>query len=99
MTNSAGSLWRKSSWSDNQGGCVTVANLGSHCAVKDSKDLDGEGFVVSKEAWRAFVAAVKRGEFESSAGRAAHCRHVPPLLHRSALDGVQERRPGIRREG
>ncbi|MDA0636114.1 DUF397 domain-containing protein [Nonomuraea sp. MCN248] len=53
--------WRKSSWSDDGAGCVTVAYLGTSCAVKDSRTA-GPYFVVSIDSWRAFVAGVKRGE-------------------------------------
>ncbi|GAA3009584.1 DUF397 domain-containing protein [Streptosporangium longisporum] len=79
VNESVDSLWRKSSWSDGQGACVAVANLGSHCAVKDTKDPHEACFVVSTNSWEAFVAAVKRGEFDNQVGRAARRRHVPPL--------------------
>ncbi|MGN9836643.1 DUF397 domain-containing protein [Nonomuraea sp. H19] len=54
--------WHKSTWSNEQGGCVSVANLGLHCAVRDSKNVD-RYFVVSLSSWRAFVTGVKEGKF------------------------------------
>lgn len=54
--------WRKSTRSDSQGSCVSVANLGTYCAVRDSKNID-RYFIVSLSSWRAFVAMVKCGEF------------------------------------
>ncbi|MFI6322722.1 DUF397 domain-containing protein [Nonomuraea sp. NPDC050556] len=57
------SAWRKSTWSDGSGGgCVSVADLGDHCAVRDSVN-PGPYFVVSKRSWRAFVAMVRQGAF------------------------------------
>lgn len=63
MNDSAEFSWRKSTWSEGGGGgCVSVAHLGDRCAVMDSR-TPGPYFVVSMTSWRAFVAAVKRGEF------------------------------------
>ncbi|MEU7916151.1 DUF397 domain-containing protein [Microbispora bryophytorum] len=63
MSDSAEFSWHKSTWSDNGGGgCVSVANLGDRCAIRDSRTA-GPYFVVSMISWRAFVAAIKRGEF------------------------------------
>jgi hypothetical protein len=58
----AGASWHKSTRSDSQGGCVSVADLGTYCAVRDSKNID-QYFVVPMSSWRAFVADVKRGRF------------------------------------
>ncbi|MFI9783858.1 DUF397 domain-containing protein [Kitasatospora sp. NPDC051984] len=57
------SKWRKSSYSDGDGGnCIEVddANPGM---VRDSKDPDGPRLTFSAEVWQAFVAKVKAGQF------------------------------------
>jgi uncharacterized protein DUF397 len=56
-------VWRTSSRSGGNGGqCVEVArNLPAIVAVRDSKDPGGAPLVVSRTAWAAFLAAVKRG--------------------------------------
>ncbi|GAA3444484.1 DUF397 domain-containing protein [Planomonospora venezuelensis] len=64
----AQAAWKKSAQSDQQGGCVSVANLGTHCAIRDSKN-PGRWFLVSLPSWRAFVAGVKRGEFAPEGSR------------------------------
>jgi hypothetical protein len=57
--------WRKASFSSTNGGnCVEVArNLPGAVAVRDSKHPDGPALVVTPEAWDAFCAGVKRGDF------------------------------------
>ncbi|MFF2013994.1 DUF397 domain-containing protein [Streptomyces sp. NPDC058195] len=52
--------WRKSTYSDGNGGaCVEVAD-GFHgvVPVRDSKVADGPAVVVSAPAWEAFVSAL-----------------------------------------
>jgi hypothetical protein len=58
-------VWRKSSYSGNNGGnCVEVArNLPGVVAVRDSKDPDGPKLAFTPGQWRAFAAAIKAGEF------------------------------------
>jgi Domain of unknown function (DUF397) len=57
--------WRKSSYSNGDGGeCVEVAE--GHAGivpVRDSKDPHGPALVFSTDGWAAFVTAVKGGEF------------------------------------
>jgi hypothetical protein len=57
--------WRKSTYSDGDGGnCVEVAdNLPGVIPVRDSKDPQGPALAFSPAAWTAFVAATARGEF------------------------------------
>jgi len=61
-----GAVWRKSSYSGNNGGnCVEVArNMPEIVAVRDSKDPQGPRLVFTPDEWRTFAAAVKAGEFE-----------------------------------
>ncbi|MFD7729169.1 DUF397 domain-containing protein [Kitasatospora phosalacinea] len=56
------STWRKSSYSDGNGGeCVEVddANPGT---VRDSKDPDGPRLTFTTRAWQAFVTGLKTGD-------------------------------------
>jgi hypothetical protein len=58
--------WRKSSYSNGNGGdCVEVADgFGAVVPVRDSKDPQGPALVFSAEAWASsFVGAVRGGEF------------------------------------
>ncbi|MFI6447961.1 DUF397 domain-containing protein [Kitasatospora sp. NPDC050543] len=55
--------WRKSSYTNGDGGnCVEVddANPGR---VRDSKDPDGPSLDFTPAAWQAFVTATATGEF------------------------------------
>jgi Domain of unknown function (DUF397) len=58
-------IWRKSSYSGSNGGnCVEVADsLPGVVAVRDSKDPGGPVLAFAPDAWRAFMAAIKAGEF------------------------------------
>ncbi|MFI0894973.1 DUF397 domain-containing protein [Streptomyces sp. NPDC020983] len=57
--------WRKSSYSNGDGGeCVEVADgLTGVVPVRDSKDPEGPALLFGADAWVAFVGAVKAGEF------------------------------------
>ncbi|WP_157252399.1 DUF397 domain-containing protein [Nonomuraea typhae] len=55
--------WRTSTYSNTQGGCVSVANLGAYCAVRDSKNVE-QRFTVSRDSWNAFIEALKRREIQ-----------------------------------
>jgi hypothetical protein len=56
--------WRTSAYSGGNGSCVEVAsNLPGIVAVRDSKDREGPKLAVSRPAWSALVAGIKRGEF------------------------------------
>jgi hypothetical protein len=61
-----GAVWRKSSYSGNNGGnCVEVArNMPDAVAVRDSKDPEGLRLVFTPDEWRVFVAGIKAGEFD-----------------------------------
>ncbi|WP_329494609.1 Scr1 family TA system antitoxin-like transcriptional regulator [Kitasatospora herbaricolor] len=60
--------WRKSTYSDNNGGaCVEVADdFPGLVPVRDSKDPDGPALVFRAEAWSSFVDAVKTGGFPAA---------------------------------
>ncbi|AEW95749.1 MULTISPECIES: DUF397 domain-containing protein [Streptomycetaceae] len=54
--------WFKSSYSNGTGGnCVEVADSHGPVAVRDSKDPNGPVLTFSRQAWDAFVAAVRGG--------------------------------------
>ncbi|MFJ2187539.1 DUF397 domain-containing protein [Kitasatospora sp. NPDC087861] len=56
--------WRKSSFSGAQSECVEVAvGMPGAVPVRDSKNPAGPALVFAAEAWSAFVAGVKGGEF------------------------------------
>ena len=53
------SVWRKSSYSgDNGGECVEVATTGA-IVVRDTTDRNGTVLTFSGDAWRAFTKAIK----------------------------------------
>lgn len=55
--------WIKSSRSGSDGGnCVEVAVLEDHVGIRDSKQPDGPMLILSKEAFRTFLRAIKAGE-------------------------------------
>lgn len=64
----APSGWRKSSYSDSNGGsCLEVLDgYPSGVPVRDSKVPHGPALVFEISAWSSFVTAVKDGELPSS---------------------------------
>jgi hypothetical protein len=56
--------WRKSTRSGEAMHCVEVAHAGDAIAMRDSKHPDGPRLVFSAEGWRAFLAAVRVGDFD-----------------------------------
>jgi hypothetical protein len=56
--------WRKSSYSNANGNCVEVATSDALVGVRDSKDPTGPVLAFSPEEWSAFLADVRRGEFD-----------------------------------
>jgi hypothetical protein len=56
--------FHKSTYSGQGGECVEVAQAATWgCAVRDSKNPDGPTLAFSVDAWAAFIADVKAGEF------------------------------------
>jgi hypothetical protein len=66
MADLSEAVWRKSTRSGNGGNsCVEVAkNLPGVVGVRDSKDRSGPVLAFGPEAWAAFLAGVKDGEFD-----------------------------------
>ena len=54
--------WRKSTRSADTAECVEVSRRGDQVAVRDSKDPTGPVLTFPVPVWRAFVAALKRGD-------------------------------------
>jgi hypothetical protein len=56
-------IWRKSTYSSSTGqNCVEVAtNRPGIVAIRDSKDPDGPGLLISAAEWRAFVRDLRAG--------------------------------------
>ncbi|WP_031518831.1 DUF397 domain-containing protein [Streptomyces sp. NRRL F-5123] len=64
MNSSPMTTWRKSSYSGSTNDCIEVADdLTGVIPVPDSKDPQGPTLAFSPEAWSAFVAGLKRGDF------------------------------------
>ncbi len=61
----AGLDWRKSTFSDNAGACVEVAQAGDTTHVRDTKDA-GKGPVLSftTTEWAALRDGIRAGEFD-----------------------------------
>ena len=57
-------LWRASRRSNGGQTCVECATLGTLHGVRDSHDRQGPMLVFDRRAWEAFLAAVKRGDFD-----------------------------------
>ena len=55
--------WRKSSRSQFNA-CVEVCFVGDDVPLRNSRDPDGPVLVFTAREWDAFVAGVKRGEFD-----------------------------------
>ncbi|HEV8651717.1 MAG TPA: DUF397 domain-containing protein [Actinomycetes bacterium] len=56
-------VWRKSTLST-VNGCVEVAFVESHVAVRDSKERHGPILVFTAAEWAAFVHGVRDGQFD-----------------------------------
>ena len=53
-------VWRISSFSNNGGACVEVAdNLSGIVAIRDSKDSDGPVLLLTASQWREFITDLR----------------------------------------
>ena len=66
MVDLSRAMWRKSTQS-NANGCVEVAFVDMHVAVRDSKNQGGSVLVFTPAEWQAFIDGVREREFELSA--------------------------------
>lgn len=58
-------VWRKSTFTNDTGACVEVADLDSgRRAVRDSKNPDGPTLMFTAAQWAAFTASVRAGLFD-----------------------------------
>lgn len=57
--------WRKSSHSTGGNDCVEVAQAGTSCLVRDSKDSGSARLAVRPQAWAAFTGDIKHGAYGS----------------------------------
>ena len=53
--------WRKSSHSTGGNDCVEVAQTGTSCLIRDSKNPDGACIAIEVPAWATFIHGVKHG--------------------------------------
>jgi Domain of unknown function (DUF397) len=56
-------IWHKSTYSATNG-CVEVALVDGHVAVRDSKDRHGPVLVFTPVEWSAFLGGARNGEFD-----------------------------------
>jgi hypothetical protein len=57
----AGSWWRKSSYSGGDNNCVEVGATGAGIAVRDSKNPDSDTLAFAAGTWRAFTVDLCSG--------------------------------------
>jgi hypothetical protein len=62
--NPHGWAWFKSSFSDDNQGCVQVRFTADEAQVRDSKDVTGPVLVFNRGEWEAFLLGAFNGEFE-----------------------------------
>jgi hypothetical protein len=66
IRNLIGAQWRKSSYSNGNGGdCVEVADFDTHRALRDSKNPAGGHLTFTAAQWAAFTTGVRAGQFDS----------------------------------
>ena len=54
-------LWRKPSRSTGGNDCVEVAQAGTSCLIRDSKNSNGGCLAFRPQAWAAFISDIKHG--------------------------------------
>lgn len=60
-------VYRKSSYSGEQGDCVEIAFVGEEVSVRDSKNPDADDIRMSDASWRRFLATAARHGFRTDA--------------------------------
>ena len=55
--------WRTSSHSTGGNDCVEVAQAGTSCLVRDSKNPDGAHLAVGPQRWAALLGHIKDGAY------------------------------------
>ncbi len=69
MTTSQDSMltspWRKSRRSTGGNDCVEVAQAGTSCLIRDSKNPDGARLAVRPQTWAASIRDIKHGTYDS----------------------------------
>lgn len=55
----AGAVWRKSSYSGAGNDCVEIALVGNGAGIRDSKNPGGPVLIFGAPEWSAFLAAAK----------------------------------------
>jgi prepilin-type processing-associated H-X9-DG protein len=58
----SGAAWHKSKRSSSNG-CVEVAFVDGHVAVRDSKNRDGSVLIFTPIEWEAFIGGIGDGQF------------------------------------
>lgn len=62
----SGAVWRKASASQGPtSNCVEIAGLGSHVAVRDSKNRRGPVLAFGAPDWAAFVTSIRNGDLDA----------------------------------
>jgi hypothetical protein len=57
--NPSRAVWRTSSYTNNGGACVEVANMPGVVAVRDSKDRHGPVLAFDHDDWQTFIGQIK----------------------------------------
>jgi hypothetical protein len=67
MTNDTKPMWRKASFSGQNGSCVEVADVGDEIAVRNSNDPDAGTIHFTRAEMKAWIQGCKAGEFDDLA--------------------------------
>lgn len=68
MTDLSRAMWRKSTLSSQNGGCVEIAaNIPGVIAIRDSKCPEGGAHMVGRAAFAAFLADARAGRYDIGA--------------------------------